>query len=780
MSGFARASVGILVAVASLATATEALAREVDLVTLARGELPSLSGVRLVVLEGEDEERLSVALEGGLSETHRIDLGENDTVTCTGNNVWCPRLSAVTGEANRLVLDIFPRALFQMPIVLPAAERWSAETLQVECWLQPQRHSDGALELEPSFQMAAGVTVSPAGLVATWSGPAGVLDLRIAAEGWAPEYLFDIGVEPGALTLPPVRLVRGASLSAFALDLETGRVVPDARVTLRLPDAEFNDERARRLRTSGTTNDRGFVQIQAVPPGIYDLVFESDGRPPTHIREVETTAGFETWLGNVELPGYARLAVQVDPRTDNGESWRIEAAQLHEPWAATSALTDQDGALVLEKVVQGSWDINVFGAGDDLVRSEEVWVGHDGQRLFLELDLTQVEGRVLLGDDGVRAEVDLATGAGDRSSFETNDEGRFSGRIPRPLQEWLVAFVKTEEGIARTFRLKPRVRDGIYRVELTLGNRTIHGQVLESGSLKPIPDVLVMIQRPGDESFYPTERTTDAAGAFAFHGLDDVTHELTAYRDGYTEARLSGVRGSDTSGLGEDAPKTQGWDGISILLKPGTPIDVILTSVNGIPQRGASLAVFTLTPEGVGFGEAETDLAGRGQVVVPRSVVPAAVVVRAPSGVLWSGCVSLPEEGSVLHVQIPSESGGTLVLRAANARREDTPLLPDHDLVSNDGGLLRIQDFLQWTANLGLPLPTRDTFPVPRVAAGYYAVTEALPLGLEAYPVACQGGARTTGSWEYLPPGGQLELPFRFEPVDESSFWIPHISSGPN
>ena len=773
MSRFAAARLGVLVVLASLAAGTEARGDEVDLVATTRGELSGLSGTRLVILNDQSEERFSIALGAGRSETHKIDLGENETVTCAGEGVWCPRLAAVAGGAERRFLDVFPRVLFQMPIVLPAGERWSDETLHVESWPQAQQQTDSSLGLEPAFELAGEVTVSATGLMATWFGPAGVQDLRVAAEGWAPAYLFDVEASPETTVFPPVKLVRGASVSAIALDLETGAAVHKAEVTLRLPDVEFNDERAQRFRSRGTTNERGFVQIQAVPPGIYDLVFESEHRPPTYVRELETAAGHETWIGNVQLPGYAQLAILVEPKTNNGEFWRIEATQLHEPWADVAMLADQNGAAVLERLVQGSWNVSVRRARADLVHSEDIWIGNDEQQLFVDLDLTQVEGRVLLDGDGVEAEVDLATGAGDRSSFDTNDEGRFRGSIPRPLQEWIVAFVKTDSGVARTFRLKPRLREGVYRLRLELGDRAIHGRILDSRSLDPLPDASVMIRRPSDDSFYPSERTTDAAGSFAFRGLDDADHELTAYRDGYTEARLSEVRSApDTA----DTHGAEGPSGITVLLQPGTPLDVSVTSMSGIPQRGANLALFTLTPEGVGVGDVETDLAGRGQVVVPRSVLPAAVVVRAPSGVLWSGCMSLPEEGNVLHVQIPSDSGGTLVLQRSRAESGEEPSpTPDQDLVSNGGGLLRIQDFLQWTANLGLPLPARDTFQIPRVASGYYAVTESLPLGLEAYPMACQGAVRTSGSWQYLPAGGQLETPFRFEPVDDSSFWIPHM-----
>ncbi|MXX62871.1 MAG: carboxypeptidase regulatory-like domain-containing protein [Holophagales bacterium] len=768
---FFRVSVALL-----LTAAVPGLNAQTEVVTVVRGELPIHSQARVVVRDQEGDERLAVPIDTSDSAAHRIRLTDTDTVSCAGDGLWCPVLttSAGGGVAGRLVLPVFNRTSFRMPVVLPPGEGWVGEKLQVEFWLRSRQSQDHALpslaQADERFVLEASVDTTDTGLTVGWSGPAGALDFRIAAEGWAPAYLFDIETRPGSVTLPQTKFVRGSSLSAFAVDVETGAGVPDVAVALHLPDAEYEDERARRLRRSETTNDRGFVQLRGIPPGIYDLVLSSEGRPPTHIRDVEMTDGAETWLGNVELLGFAQMTVHVEPATNNGEPWRIEVWQLTEPWTEASATTSS-GVSVLRGLVQGQYEVRVIGSRDSLVRSETRWIGSD-ETVFLSLDLARVRGRVLLGRYGVRSEVDLATGGGDRSRFKTDDEGRFGGSIPRPLQDRVVAFVETEDGIHRTFRLEPRQRSGAYEVLLELGNHGIRGQVLEATSRRPIDGALVMIRRPENEGFYPSELMVDATGSFVFLGLDADNYELTAYRDGYTEARLAGTPAIEMSGP-EEVVDTPGPNGVTILLQPGTPLDVLITSADGIPERGANVRVFTLTPEGTGIGETTTDLAGRGQVVVPRSVLPAAVVVQAPSGVLWSGCVVVPEEEQVLHLQLPSAPGGTLLLRRTEPDLGDGLPMPDQDLVSLGGGLLRIQDFLNWTAAVGLPLPSEDTFRVPRVASGHYAVTETLPLGLDAYPAACQGTGRPTGAWEYLPVGGELALPFRFEAVDDGSFWIP-------
>lgn len=767
-----RRLLGILAGVILMVTPATGLETQTEIATVVQSESLELSTARLVVRNAAGEERLTLPLGTNGDASFGIHLADHETVTCIGNGLWCPELRIPAGGvAERLVLPLFNRALFQMPISLPAGEVWTDDELQIEFWLRSKGQPGDALPLWTGADRfvveATASNTAGGGLVASWSGPASPIDFRIAAEGWAPVYLFDVEAKQGSVKLPQTKLVRGSSLSAFAVDTETGAAIPGVTATVHLPDAEYHDERAQRLRTSHRTNDRGFVQLQGIPPGTYDLVLASEGRPPTHISAVELTAGTETWLGNVELTGFVRMTVHVEPATNNGQPWRIEAWQISEPWTQASAATSR-GISVLEGLVQGYYEVRVVGAGESLMRSETRLIGAD-ERVFLTLDLAQVEGQVLLDNDGIRSAVDLATGGGDRSRFTTDDEGRFAGSIPRPLQDWVVAFVETENAIHRTFRLKPRQHDGVYQMTLKLGNHGIRGQVLDSASKSPIEGAQVMIRHPEDEDFYPGVHIADATGSFAFRGIDADNYDLSAYQDGYTEVVLNGVPAVEMP-VRDDDDRPE-LDGVTILLRQGAPLDILLTSVDGIPERGASASVFTLSPEGTGFGETTTDLAGRGQVVVPRSVLPAAVVVRAPSGVLWSGCASLPEEEHALHVQLPSASGGTLVLQ-----REETgngPPMQDQDLVSIDGGLLRIQDFLHWSASLGLPPGSGDSFEVPRLASGYYAVTETLPPGLEAYPTACQRAGSAAGTWQYLPAGGTLVLPLRFEPVNDQSFWIP-------
>ncbi len=709
---------------------------------------------------------VQVAVVGETGEVRRVDagvveLGPDDRVTCVGDGVWCPRLKPLESRPE-ILLPAFRRASFDVTLELPVGETWDDERLQAEIWL-PRAHRPDA-----PFRFVEEVTVedSSSGLTAAWVGPAVVLDLRIAAEGWAPRYRFDVDAGAGDLSLGVLPMRRGASLTAFAVDMETGAPVASVKAFVRQPDVELQEPRAERLRVQGTTNERGFVQLHNVPPGTYDLVLESPDRPTAYVRGVDMVEAQETWLGEVELAAFARLAVHLDPPTDDGVPWRVELAQTHDPWKETTAVADESGMAVWPAIAQGLYSMNVVGANGDRVLSEERWIGGN-EAVFLPLDLVRVSGHVLMGREGVRANVELTTGAMDRTSFETDEEGHFAGRLSKPAEGKVAALIETDTGVSRLFQVEPVLRRGVHEMTFKLGTHEIRGRVLESDSRLPIDGASVDLSLPAHPEFLAAPATTDADGRFAFKGLEDGSYSAYAYMHGYTQSRPVQVNATEIS-------DRDGKD-VTIVLQPGSPVDVLVTSASGEPQRNAHLSIITLTPEGIGVGEATTDLGGRGRVVVPRSVAPASVVVRAPIGVLWSGCVSLPAEGTELHLRISTGSGGALSLRPSGM--ESQAGASDQALVSLDGGLLTVQDLLNWTADLGLahqelPVPDGGTLTVPRVASGHYAVTETASLGLAAYPAACQGALQPLGSWEFLPAGGELELPFRF--ADHGSgLWLP-------
>ncbi|MCY3931361.1 MAG: carboxypeptidase regulatory-like domain-containing protein [Acidobacteria bacterium] len=743
--------VGAVAVATTLAWSIPALGEERHVEIVAGGGLASTAGVRVVVFDGENQPRPF--------DTSPVELDAEDYLTCMGADVWCPSIKPKVGQSP-VVLPAFNQVSFRATLELPLGESWTGESMLVEGWLHDTENTGDFLR----FVEHAEVHDSGSRIEVTWNGPAGILDLRVVADGWMPLYLFDLAAGPGTMRIGAVSLRRGASLTAFAVDTETGIPVSGMRASVRQPGVEHDDPRAKRLRVQGETNDRGFVQLHGIAPGVYDLLIESADRPTTYVRDVELMENQETFLPRVELAAFTRFAVHVDPATDGGEPWRIELMQAHEPWRTATAATD-GGTASWKALAGGSYYMTVLGARGDTVLTEQRWVGGDGD-LFLKLDLVPVQGRVVLGREGVRAEVDLSTGANDRKSFETDEEGRFSGRFFRPAKELVAALVETDTGIRRVFQVRPRLRGGVYEMTLELGTHQVTGRVLEVATRSPIDGASIDLgASSGGDDLLPHLRTSGADGSFAFRGLDEGTYEVYAYMEGYTQSkpvRVSSADMVDSSGVGD----------LTILLQAGTETNVLVTSEHGDPHRNAHVSIVTMTPDGIGVGSTRTGLDGRGRVVVPHSVTPASVIVQAPAGALWSGCVNLPDDGTELAVRVPSAGGGTLVLLPSDAAG-DAPEGSEQSLLALGGGLVTIQDLFNWMSEQELPFPDGEALTAPRVASGYYGVVETSSLGLAAYPAACQGAIPPVASWEFLPAGGRLELPLRFRIEDESALWLP-------
>lgn len=472
--------------------------------------------------------------------------------------------------------------------------------------------------------------------------------------------------------------------------------------------------------------------------------------------------GQETWLGDVLVPDYSQLTIQVDPPSDDGSPWQISLERVVPPWDITEGTTDGFGVLVQRDLVPGPYVLKVYDIRGNQMFSEERSVER-GDYVAVTIRQSQVRGRVLLGRNGVEATVELSTGIGAWTTFETDDEGRFEGRIPAPTEDEFFAFVDTET-VSRELEVEPILRSGVYEVELRLGAFQISGRVLDRGTGLPLEGASVEFVRPTETDSGPTLGIADSGGRFLFQGLDDELHTVFAYMDGYSRSQHLEVRPSEMS---EDDEASRA---VTLFLREGTEVDVRVTSKSGTPQRGALLWVLTLTPDGVGVGSAVTDLSGEGQFVVPRSVTPAAVVVRTPNGLLWSGCVPFPEEGSTMEIRVPSGPGGTLIVRPSG--QPETVTMPEQALLSIDGGLLTVEALALWVNDQQVPFSAEDgTLTVPRVAPNHYSVADVSGLGLAAYPAACQGAVRSLAPWEFLVAGGELGIQMRFSVHDEVAFW---------
>jgi hypothetical protein len=108
----------------------------------------------------------------------------------------------------------------------------------------------------------------PTDVAGRWSCrmPAAVVDLKLSARGFAPEYRFAVHVPPGTdLDLGPLMLRQGASVAGFVAAAE-GDLTPDCAVSLT-PTDDANAGKPLSVRVQG----EGFFQLTGIAPGNYLL-----------------------------------------------------------------------------------------------------------------------------------------------------------------------------------------------------------------------------------------------------------------------------------------------------------------------------------------------------------------------------------------------------------------------------------------------------------------------------------------------------------------------------
>lgn len=195
------------------------------------------------------------------------------------------------------------------------------------------------------------------------SFPATRLDLRLQAEGFVPQYSWDVEVRPQEpLDLGPYRLLRGASLiGRVQVDGPAGG--PSSEVELRPArmspppsrEAAGRDEQ-RSLRTR--VNARGFFQLTGVPAGEYRAVARLAGYAPGPSLPLTVQAGAEAELREpLVLHRPLALEVRLHPPLDPyGQPWQLlllAADSAEKRRREAQALTDDKGEIELRGLVPG-------------------------------------------------------------------------------------------------------------------------------------------------------------------------------------------------------------------------------------------------------------------------------------------------------------------------------------------------------------------------------------------------------------------------------------------
>jgi len=661
-------------------------------------------------------------------------------VTCRRDGVWCPTLEL--GAEPRPTLPVFPLAVFGAELVAPRGEILPEDfQVVVEGWLRLS-------ESRPPFHFIISASAVRGRL--SWEGPAQVQDLRFSAKGWVPLYRWDVAVEKSRVAVGRLPLARGGSVCGFVNDARTGRPVEAIEVRLRpaidpqavLPPAE--EARLQRFERTATTNARGFFQVAGVPVGGYRVdLMDPDGRLAPHtLQPVEVRTGSETCFPQVLLSPFLTLTVVVDPAHDpEGLPWRVEVLPL--PPEVGEAIhreaTLPDGEAEVRGLPPKSYLVQVLSAAGQRLTAQEHALTDD-LTLPITLDLVEIDGRVTLGDEGLAATLEIETGQQDKVALEANEEGYFTGWVRYPEHRILFVTVEADEPpIRRRIELlEPRVRDGVIRLRLQLGDRALRGRV-ETEDGEPVPKAEITVRGPDGQS---RAYRADSDAGFDLRGLEEGPHQVSASHPDHGRSPWTAVE-----------PQPEGSaEEVALVLKPDEELAVEVYSADGQPVQGARVTLLVSGPFSrpvVGF----TDVQGRVSLGIQGIPSRAVIQVAASSHMLWAGCVSPEPDG--YRIQLPSGPAATARLVTRSSADRPPPTGGQAMLFTDTAGFFTASDLSEWqmltTGSFGGEV-------VERLAPGRYARAWVTAPWWELATQLCTLGPRTGLSWEALPPGGVADL----------------------
>ena len=680
----------------------------------------------------------------------RFELPENRSwrVTCEDGDLWCPELEVNSGEVGRLLLPVAKRTYLRGTV--RAAAGHQPTEVNIQGW-EVRSNAAEALKFHALALVENGRFEVPA--------PAVLFDLRLAAKGFSPVYLWDL--EIGAYEKVQGRSVQnlgsiafrpGNSLCGFVVESTSGHPLEAAVVKLAMPSPLVGSraksvERLDRMAWTTETNARGFFQLIGPPNGTYLLEVQS--ADPEHellvVDAVAIVEDAETCLEDLEVQRAFEVGFTINPpQAPEDRSWQVRLTSkdfggLVEP---EEAMAPDVAGRAAFRVVPGSYDLTVTADGIDLTAMKRN-VRIDAQdEIFLDLSLVRVEGSIRLGDKPLIAQVHLMGEEGARTMFESDAGGIFGGWVREPKGERLVAEVKAVwPQFSRWLELEVAPNDeGVLELELSFDNRSLTGRVETEGGA-PVRKAEVTAVPIG--STVPIRSTTEVDGYFELTGLDDLPYLVRAQAKGVGKSKAVRI---EPWGEGS-APD------LSLVLHRGRWLEGRLLSAESAAVPAARLTL--IVPGTYRWIEStSTDVGGAFEVRIPEGARRAVVQVFGPSQMNWSACVEIPDAEQELDLYLPALPGGRAVLRVASG---PMAFSTQTVLVTSEGGILPLSSL----ASFGKMSESGSReegwlFEISALASGLYGVVQTRsPLDLAAQ--SCSGSVAVE-EWQQLLPGGEVVL----------------------
>ncbi len=394
----------------------------------------------------------------------------------------------------------------------------------------------------PEPQVPGGtVTCQLSQLEVHCSAPAGQLDLRFKAEGFAPIYLWNLNLGAAkSKELGVLPLLSGGSVVGWVKDA-AGEPLTGVEVALTPPmQAEVLDPtlegRLRRQELGATTNERGFFQVGGIPPGTYRVAGTKEGYARSQLDQLVVVGEqAEEALDDVLVMARpAILRLSLEPLSD----------VLGEPWNVKLYVTTRNRYLGTpiegHTTEAGQWVAGGLDPTEYLLRvldSEgKPWIVREieleaGERfLHVEIPIVEIEGTVVLGRDPVPGTLWLAD-KGARLEFHIGEEGEFSGLLPSE-GEWRPVVAPAELS-GTMLALKPvqvKLSRGksVAKVDIEIPDTRLQGKVVGHTG-EAVPEARIRVAGEGKTI---STTTSDDQGQFEIWGVLPGNTLVQASKDG--------------------------------------------------------------------------------------------------------------------------------------------------------------------------------------------------------------------------------------------------------
>lgn len=379
--------------------------------------------------------------------------------------------------------------------------------------------------------------------------PAERLDLRIAAEGFIPEYRWDVVVSPAETRdLGEIPLVRGASLAGWVAIEETLRVRPRVEVvpeTVGGNGTQVGERLSQRTLTVETT-ERGFFHVRGLAPGSYRLSVEAPGQGTAERAPIVIGERREYVLEEpLVLEPLAEVVASVDPPLGPQlQPWTIRL--LREiPISSMYRLEAEQ-----EVDDRGSWQRSGFEPGRYLLQvvdsegsthfRRELDVTPGMRPLAIELSLVPVRGTLRAGETPLSRAVWFQRPDGTRIRLDADSQGIFEGVLPDEGR-WQVrlepAQGRGQQRLEKEVMVERAPGEPWVMLDIELSATHLVGEVLDEDHI-PIGGALV--------SVYTPRRTlaqvfTRDDGVFEVHGLPEGAYRARAEAKGNRESDLTSL-----------------------------------------------------------------------------------------------------------------------------------------------------------------------------------------------------------------------------------------------